>query len=145
MLAIPKSVNEHSGAYSWLFSFGRKPPSSLRDTFLPLTQMLLADRFKPAHRKAVEMLDERVARHASNVVRDGDTSCGQRPTAWRRGPLTVLGIEVAGDPQAVQDRVGYMPQKFGLYEDLTVQENLDLYADLHGVTGGGRAASAIRS
>ena len=38
------------------------------------------------------------------------------------------------DPQSVQDRIGYMPQRFGLYEDLTVQENLDLYADLHGVT-----------
>ena len=50
------------------------------------------------------------------------------------GKLTVLGIDPATDPQGVQDRVGYMPQKFGLYEDLTVQENLDLYADLHGVT-----------
>src|SRR5207302_5330584 len=42
--------------------------------------------------------------------------------------------DVSADPQQVQDRIGYMPQKFGLYEDLTVQENLDLYADLHGVT-----------
>ncbi len=50
------------------------------------------------------------------------------------GSLDVLGIDIAKDPQAVQDRVGYMPQKFGLYEDLTVQENMDLYADLHGVT-----------
>ena len=50
------------------------------------------------------------------------------------GSLEVLGIDVARHPQAVQDRVGYMPQKFGLYEDLSVQENLDLYADLHGVT-----------
>jgi ABC-2 type transport system ATP-binding protein len=50
------------------------------------------------------------------------------------GSLQVLGIDVARDPQAVQDRIGYMPQKFGLYEDLTVQENVDLYADLHGVT-----------
>jgi ABC-2 type transport system ATP-binding protein len=49
------------------------------------------------------------------------------------GDLNVLGIDVARDPQAVQDRVGYMPQKFGLYEDLSVRENLDLYADLHGV------------
>jgi ABC-2 type transport system ATP-binding protein len=49
------------------------------------------------------------------------------------GSLLVLGIDVARDPQAVQDRIGYMPQRFGLYEDLTVQENLDLYADLHGV------------
>src|SRR2546428_569231 len=50
------------------------------------------------------------------------------------GELKILGVDVAADPQQVQDRVGYMPQKFGLYEDLSVQENLDLYADLHGVT-----------
>jgi ABC-2 type transport system ATP-binding protein len=50
------------------------------------------------------------------------------------GRLEVLGIDVATDPQAVQDRISYMPQRFGLYEDLSVQENLDLYADLHGVT-----------
>jgi ABC-2 type transport system ATP-binding protein len=49
------------------------------------------------------------------------------------GELSVLGFDVARQPQAVQDRVGYMPQRFGLYEDLSVQENLDLYADLHGV------------
>src|SRR5690349_23246114 len=49
------------------------------------------------------------------------------------GKLQVLGINVAADPQQVQDRISYMPQRFGLYEDLTVQENLDLYADLHGV------------
>ena len=50
------------------------------------------------------------------------------------GSLRVLGIDPAADPQSIQDRIGYMPQKFGLYEDLSVQENLDLYADLHGVT-----------
>jgi ABC-2 type transport system ATP-binding protein len=50
------------------------------------------------------------------------------------GELQVLGIDVAADPQQVQARIGYMPQKFGLYEDLSVRENLDLYADLHGVT-----------
>ena len=54
------------------------------------------------------------------------------------GELTVLGIDVAAHPQEVQDRIGYMPQKFGLYEDLSVQENLDLYADLHGVSEGQR-------
>ena len=52
------------------------------------------------------------------------------PTA---GSLEVLGMDVAKDPQSVQDRISYMPQKFGLYEDLSIQENLDLYADLHGV------------
>jgi ABC-2 type transport system ATP-binding protein len=50
------------------------------------------------------------------------------------GVLQVLGIDVASDPQQVQCRIGYMPQKFGLYEDLSVLENLNLYADLHGVT-----------
>jgi ABC-2 type transport system ATP-binding protein len=54
------------------------------------------------------------------------------------GELKILGIEIARDPQQVQDRIAYMPQRFGLYEDLTVQENLDLYADLHGLTGGER-------
>lgn len=49
------------------------------------------------------------------------------------GRLDVFGSPVSDDPQSVQERIGYMPQKFGLYEDLTVQENLDLYADLHGI------------
>ena len=49
------------------------------------------------------------------------------------GRIEVLGIDVARDPLAVQARLGYMPQRFGLYEDLSVQENLDLYADLQGV------------
>ena len=45
----------------------------------------------------------------------------------------MLGIDVARTPLAVQARLGYMPQRFGLYEDLSVQENLDLYADLQDV------------
>ncbi len=49
------------------------------------------------------------------------------------GSLHVLGLDVTRNAQAVQDRISYMPQRFGLYEDLSVQENLDLYADLHGV------------
>jgi ABC-2 type transport system ATP-binding protein len=55
------------------------------------------------------------------------------------GTLEVLGVDVAADPQQVQDRISYMPQRFGLYEDLTVAENLDLYADLHGVSETERA------
>ena len=59
--------------------------------------------------------------------------------AVEEGQLTVLGVDVARNPQAVQDQIGYMPQRFGLYEDLSVQENLDLYADLHGVSAAERA------
>jgi ABC-2 type transport system ATP-binding protein len=55
------------------------------------------------------------------------------------GTLQVLGVDPAQAPQTIQDRISYMPQKFGLYEDLSVQENLDLYADLHGVSAEERA------
>jgi ABC-2 type transport system ATP-binding protein len=50
------------------------------------------------------------------------------------GTVSVLGFDAAKDSQAIQSRISYMPQQFGLYDDLTVRENLDLYADLHGVT-----------
>lgn len=46
------------------------------------------------------------------------------------GQIQVAGIDVLQDPLRVQTRVSYMPQRFGLYEDLSVQQNLDLYADL---------------
>lgn len=49
------------------------------------------------------------------------------------GHLSVMGIDIQKHPEKVQATVGYMPQQFGLYEDLTVQENLDLYADLKGL------------
>jgi ABC-2 type transport system ATP-binding protein len=55
------------------------------------------------------------------------------------GSLHVLGFDAATEGQAIQDRISYMPQRFGLYEDLSVQENLDLYADLHGVSAQERA------
>jgi len=56
------------------------------------------------------------------------------------GDICVLGLDAVAEPQAVQSAVGYMPQRFGLYEDLSVQENLDLYADLQGLPKDGRAA-----
>ena len=55
------------------------------------------------------------------------------------GRIEVLGTDVARDPEAVRARIGYMPQRFGLYEDLTVRENLELYADLQGVAPDERA------
>jgi ABC-2 type transport system ATP-binding protein len=54
------------------------------------------------------------------------------------GMLEVLGLNVLAQPQQIQDRLGYMPQRFGLYENLSVEENLNLYADLHGVSSAQR-------
>ena len=51
------------------------------------------------------------------------------------GSARVAGHDVAREPQAVKDQIGYMAQRFGLYGDLTVQENMDFYADLFGITG----------
>ena len=55
------------------------------------------------------------------------------------GNATVAGHDVMKEPQAVKDQIGYMAQRFGLYGDLTVQENMDFYADLFDITGTFRA------
>ncbi|WP_011579478.1 MULTISPECIES: ATP-binding cassette domain-containing protein [Chelativorans] len=49
------------------------------------------------------------------------------------GVIEVLGFDTQKNPAGIQASIGYMPQRFGLYEDLSVQENLDLYADLRGL------------
>jgi ABC-2 type transport system ATP-binding protein len=51
------------------------------------------------------------------------------------GAISVLGLDTVRDAEKLHDILGYMPQKFGLYEDLTVMENLNLYAALHGLEG----------
>jgi ABC-type multidrug transport system ATPase subunit len=51
------------------------------------------------------------------------------------GKLTVCGLDTRGHPAELRRLVSYMPQRFGLYEDLSVLENLNLYADLRGVSG----------
>lgn len=57
------------------------------------------------------------------------------------GGVEVLGFDTARNSAAIQAAIGYMPQRFGLYEDLSVQENLDLYADLRGLPKDERAAT----
>ena len=60
------------------------------------------------------------------------------------GELKVCGFDTVNEPSALHDAIGYMPQRFGLYEDLSVIENLNLYADLRGVVGGERKATFAR-
>jgi len=49
------------------------------------------------------------------------------------GRVLIDGFDTASELEAIQARVGYMPERFGLYEDLSVAENLRLYAALHGL------------
>ncbi|WP_318363586.1 ATP-binding cassette domain-containing protein [Enterobacter sp.] len=60
------------------------------------------------------------------------------------GEARVLGFDPVQDDRALHAVLGYMPQKFGLYEDLTVMENLNLYADLRSVTGEARKQTFAR-
>ena len=56
------------------------------------------------------------------------------------GSGTVVGYDIARDPERVKERIGYMTQRFSLYEDLTVFENLRFYAGLYGVPAARRPA-----
>jgi drug efflux transport system ATP-binding protein len=49
------------------------------------------------------------------------------------GTANVAGFDIASDPEDAKNHLSYMPQRFGLYEDLTVDENIRFYADLFGV------------
>jgi ABC-2 type transport system ATP-binding protein len=60
------------------------------------------------------------------------------------GDAVVAGFSVRTDPEEVKARIGYMSQRFGLYEDLTVLENILFYADLYDVPEGERTARVDR-
>ena len=55
------------------------------------------------------------------------------------GDAWVNGFHVGREPEQVKEQIGYMCQRFALYPDLTVQENLDFYANLYGIPTSVRA------
>jgi ABC-2 type transport system ATP-binding protein len=59
-----------------------------------------------------------------------------RPTA---GDATLAGVSIVHDRERVKHHIAYMSQRFGLYTDLTVRENIEFYADLYRVPGAERA------
>ncbi len=108
--------------------------------------LILADdltkQFSPAAAPAIDRLSARVGPgQVTGVV--GPDGAGKTtllrlfaglllPSAGR---LSVCGADPRTELAVVRQHVSYMPQRFGLYEDLSVQQNLDLYADLRNVVG----------
>ncbi len=100
----------------------------------------VSKRFPPEPEPALECISAAIAAgHVTGLV--GPDGAGKttlirlitglmQPT---EGRIEVLGMDTCTDAQGVQNVIGYMPQRFGLYEDLTVAENLNLYADLRGL------------
>src|SRR6201981_1757774 len=100
----------------------------------------LVKRFAPKGRPALDQMEADIRRgEVTGLV--GPDGAGKttlirilagllEPT---EGEVRVLGFNPATEAEEIHLRIGYMPQRFGLYEDLSVLQNLQLYADLRGV------------
>ena len=102
----------------------------------------LMKRFGPTGRAALEQIEGEV--HSGAVTGLVGPDGAGKTTLIRilagllepsEGEVRVLGYDPVKEPEEIHLRIGYMPQRFGLYEDLNVRQNLELYADLRGVLG----------
>jgi ABC-2 type transport system ATP-binding protein len=64
--------------------------------------------------------------------------------APNEGSIVIEGLDAVADPESVRSRLSYMPQRFGLYEDLTVDENIEFFAELFGISRHDRDERATR-
>jgi ABC-2 type transport system ATP-binding protein len=60
------------------------------------------------------------------------------------GDAWIAGQHIVKDAESLKERIGYLSQKFGLYHDLTVMENIDFYADIYGISRKERGARVER-